>query len=426
VDTSVDYQTLVGFGAGVSYIDDEIANYSDSAALYDAMFAESGFEVLRLRNRRDTGSVDLAGSAEIVEAAEERLGRAPTLLLTSSSPPGELKADGQRLCPGNVETCTLARAADGNFDYAGFAEYWRASLEEYAAQGVEPDYISIQNDPNWVPPEQAPLEACRFLPTEGTATVSVNGSDVEVEYAGYAEALAAVQDELAGLPVVPRIAAPEATSVSSTVEFAQELDMGRVDALAHHMYSTDPRAVDRDTLRALADLGQANSRPIFQTEMIAEGLETAMLIHEALGTIGASVYLQNDFVGSAGLTTPNRTALISLHEEEFTLEDTYYAMRHFARYTEPGWVRVAAEPDTGSVLATAWESPDSAAVTVVLVNPELAEAVVEIAFTEQPSNTQVIRTVFPGSERAAELGPLPPNNIVTLPGESIVTVAVRR
>ena len=112
------------------------------------------------------------------------------------------------------------------------------------------------------------------------------------------------------------------------MSFASQLDLSSIDAIAHHMYDTEPDAVDRDSLRALMDLGQQNGLSIFQTEMQAGGLETAILIHEALSTIGASVYLQNDFAVSALLHTPNPTALIALTETDYTLQDPYHATRH--------------------------------------------------------------------------------------------------
>ena len=40
----------------------------------------------------------LSTSSEIVEAATTRLGRAPTLFMTSGSPPAALKANGDRYC----------------------------------------------------------------------------------------------------------------------------------------------------------------------------------------------------------------------------------------------------------------------------------------------------------------------------------------
>jgi glucuronoarabinoxylan endo-1,4-beta-xylanase len=428
VDSSVRYQTLVGFGAGTVWLTDEIVQHPAAPDLYDAMFAESGFDVIRLLNRYDDyGTSDLTTSVEIMSAATERLGTRPTLLLTSTSPPAALKASGDEVCSGNPDTCTLAQLTDGSFDYPGFAGHWRATLQAYAAAGIEPDYISIQNDPDWVPPTSGHIDACRFLPTEGTATVDVDGTNVEVEYPGYAEAMAAVMEALADLPSVPLIAAPDTVGVQSTVRFASQLDLASIDAIAHHMYGTEPSAVDRDALLALNDLGQQSGLPIFQTEMQAEGLETAILMHEALSTIGASAYLQNDFAVSAFLHTPNPTAFIALTETDFTIQDPYHAMRHFARDTDPGWVRVAASSDAEDVLDTAWLSPEEDALTVVLVNPAPTECVIELAFSEDtPMASHVTRTVFAGIERTAELGALPPEGIITLPGHAIVTVALQR
>jgi hypothetical protein len=205
VDSSVKHQTLLGFGAGTDWLTDEIAQHPAEAALYDAMFAESGLDAIRLFNRYDDfGTSDLSSSVEIMNAATERLGAPPTLLLTSTSPPAQLKANASELCSGNSDTCTLVRLADDSFDYAGFAGHWRAVLEAYTAAGIEPDYISIQNDPESVPPASSESDACRFLPREGTTTVELNGAEVQVEYPGYVEALAALQEALVGLPSVPR------------------------------------------------------------------------------------------------------------------------------------------------------------------------------------------------------------------------------
>ncbi len=428
VDSSARYQTLVGFGAGTVWLTDEIVEHPAASALYDAMFAESGFDIIRLFNRYDDyGTSDLTTSVAIMSAATERLGAPPTFLLTSTSPPAALKASGDEACSGNPDTCTLAQLADGTFDYPGLASHWRGVVEAYAAAGIEPDYISIQNDPDWVTPASANLDACRFLATEGTETVDVDDTDVEVEYPGYAEALAAVLEALADLPSVPRITAPDTVGVESTVSFASELDLGSIDAIAHHMYGTDPNAIDRDALLALNDLGQQSGLPIFQTEMQAEGLETAILMHEALSTIGASVYLQNDFAVSAFLPAPNPTALIALTETDFTIQDPYYAMAHFARDTDPGWVRVAASSDAEDLLATAWLSPQEDALTVVLVNAGPTESVVELGFGDAaPTASRVTRTVFRGVERTAELGELPPQGVITVPGNAIVTVAIER
>lgn len=427
IDSEVRFQTLVGFGAAVAYTTEEIAQHPDRDALFDAMFVDSGLDILRIRNRyNDAGGGDLSSTETIVNAATDRLGDTPTLFLSSWSPPGALKADGSSQCSGNPQSCTLATLGDGSFDYDGFATHWLDSLQAYSDLGIEPDYIGIQNDPDYVPPASDVMEACRFLPTEGTATVSVNGEDVEVDYPGFEEALAAVRDALSNLPSAPKILAPETVGVVSTVTYLMGLDLQGVDAIAHHMYGADPNdPMDRDAMVAIGEIGAENDLPIFQTEMMAEGLDTAILMQEALTTIGVSAYLQNDLVASSMLTTPDLTALIGLTEMGFNLQDPYYAMIHFARDTDPGWVRVSTEADAGDVLSTAWLSPDEDALTVVLVNPAVTDTVVQLDFGDlDPSDSSVTRTVFPGVERSVDLGELAADAIVTLPGESIVTVAV--
>jgi glucuronoarabinoxylan endo-1,4-beta-xylanase len=426
IDPSVRHQTLTGFGAGTVWLTDEIAQHPAADALYDALFAESGFDVVRMFNRYDDyGTSDLTTSVAILSAAAERLGAPPTLLLSSTSPPAALKANGSELCSGNPDTCTLARLADGSFDYAGFADHWRAVVEAYAAAGIEPDYISIQNDPEWVPPDTTESDACRFLPTEGTTTVDLAGTEVEVEYPGYLEALAAVKERLAGLPSVPQITAPDTIDVQTALSFASELDLSNLDAFAHHVYDIDPNDVDRELLQSVSDLGRDSGLPIFQTEAQANGIGTAILAHEALTTLGASMFLQNDFASSAFIDRVNPTALVALTETDFTLQDPYFALRHFAHDTDPGWVRIDADSEMGPILATGWLSPGADAVTLVLVNPGEDTVHVELELDGELSSPRVTRTVFPGIERFQELGALSPNGVVTVPGQSLVTVTGR-
>jgi hypothetical protein len=142
---------------------------------------------------------------------------------------------------------------------------------------------------------------------------------------------------------------------------------------------------------------------------------------------GASACLQNDFASSAAFEELNTAALIALSEDDFTLQDPYHTLRHYALYTDPGWVRVDAASDAEDLLATAWLSPDENALTVVLVNAGTTEIVTQVEFDEEAmglsGNTEVTRTVFEGVERSAELGALPAEGVVTVPARSIVTLA---
>jgi glucuronoarabinoxylan endo-1,4-beta-xylanase len=426
LDDARRFQTLVGIGASVAYVNAEIVEHPRKEALFDAMFSDTGLDMLRLRNEHGLDE-DMAHTAEIVRAATDRLGHVPTILMNSASPPPSLKANGSNWCEGNPEDCTLVTLDDGSFDYAGLASHWRASLEAYSALGIEPHYISIQNNPNYVPAAGAANEACRFLPAEGTTTVSVGGEDVSIEYPGYAEALDAVVAEIDDLAAVPQVLAPETTNPSQVPEYASALDFDQVDVIAHHMYGVDPTDLNIEALTALAELAEEQGRPLFQSEMSGDALTTAVLLHASLAIEGAAAFVNNGFIESAGSLEPGNTVLINLTEDDFVLGDPYHVMLHYSAHISPGWVRVAADSDTDDVLSSAWVSPDDESMVLVLTNPNNTTKVVRLdTGIGDGASSSVTRTTLNGVERSTELGALPADGNVSLPGRSMVTVVFDR
>lgn len=416
-------EPLIGFGATVAFAEEEITTHPRKTELDAAAFAGLGLDVLRLRNRfGHTGDDDLRSARALLDAATQSLGREPTLLLTSWSPPATLKAGGAVECHGNPDTCTLTKTASGEFDYAGFATFWRDSLEAYAALDIVPDYIGIQNNPNWVPASQEIGEACKFLPSEGSETVSVNGSNVVIDYPGYAEALSATLAALQGLPQLPKVLAPETSDFESVDDYFRVLDPQQVDALAHHLYASTPATVDTVALAELGELAREYDRPVLQTEMQADGFGTALLIYYTMVVEGGSAYLQTTLTSSMTGPTANLSALIGIDATDFRVQDPYFAMRHYSFDTEPGWVRVDAVSSNAEVLSSAWLSPGEDQLTVVLLNASAVAHDVRLARDARWLSTEVTRTVFAGSERAAALGPLPAEGVLSIPARSIVTV----
>jgi glucuronoarabinoxylan endo-1,4-beta-xylanase len=425
VDTSMRHQTLLGFGATIYKGAYQLAQHPKRDAINTALFSESGIDILRLRNHYGyTGEEDLSNDLGVVSTAAQYMGRKPTIFLSSWSPPAALKANGASECQGSPDTCTLAKMADGSFDYAGFANHWRDSLEAYASVGITADYIGIQNDPDWVPTDVR-REACRFLPTEGTAKISLaDGGNVEIQYPGFAQALEAVVQRLSGVASPPKIAAPEASQLGTVADYVRSLDPAHVDAIAHHTYGTNPEAVDAGAFAALGQLGQEYQRPLLQTEMKSDGFGTAILMHYTLAVEGASAYLQNDFVDSVSGGDP--MAFVSLTADDFTLELPFHAMSHYAARTDPGWVRVDAISEADTLLASAWLSPQGDALTIVLVNTgsTVLDAAIDPA-DEGWTTSEVRRTAFQGIERSARLG-VDGGRSVRVPGHGMVTVALRR
>jgi glucuronoarabinoxylan endo-1,4-beta-xylanase len=425
VDLTAERQTLTGFGATIAYGEDQLTRHPQKAALFDAVFAELGLDVVRLRNRYGhPGDDDLSITADLLSSASASLGRPPTVILTSWSPPATIKANGSVRCSGNPDTCMLSKTPSGTFDYAGFASFWRTSLEAYADVGVSPDYIGIQNNPNWVPSSAESGEACMFLPIEGTTNVPIAGVPTTIEYPGFVEAQTATILALEGLSPMPRILAPETSDAGSLEAYVEALDLSQVDALSHHLYGMDPEAIDLDALVALGQLATENDRPIFQTEMTADGLGTAMLIHYTTVVEGASAYIQTALNGAMTGPTVNSQSLIGVDEANYTLYGPYYAIRHFALHTDPGWARVDAEVTDENLLVSAWRSLTGDAVTLVLVNPGSLGVDAKLVIPELESMTSSItRTVFGGLERGASLGALSPEGVLRVPARAVVTVA---
>ena len=427
IDPNTRFQSLVGFGASLAYGEAQLTSHPQSAALYDAIFNGLGLDVLRLRNRYEhTGDDDLTTTGQLLTAATQALGHQPTTFLSSWSPPAALKASGALLCSGNLQSCTLAKTTAGAFNYAGLADYWLASLGAYAKVGVVPDYVGIQNNPNWVPTTAEVGEACKFLPAEGTATVSFAGIDVVASYPGFAEAQAAIVAAFSALPSQPKMLAPETSDFPSVASYMPSLDFARTAALAHQWYGVNPDAVDLTGLAAIGKLESQYNRPIFITEMQTDGFGTALLLHYATVVEGASAYLQTALTGAVSGPGANTQALIGIDATGYNLQDPYYAMRHFAHSTDPGWTRIDAASDASGLLVSAWLSPSEHDLTVILVNAGSVEVSARITLPGVWTSSEVTRSVFSGVERSAALGQLSAQGLVRLPPDAVVTVALSR
>ena len=427
IDIETQHQDLVGFGASIAYGEGQITGHAQKSALYDAVFNDLGLDVLRFRNRfQHAGDDDLTTAGDLVAAGNASLGHPLAVFLSSWSPPPALKGNNALLCSGNVQSCTLAKTAAGAFDYAGLADYWRASLDAYAKVGLVPDYVGIQNNPNWVPSSAELLEACKFLPEEGTVAVPVGLTTVQVAYPGLKQAQSAILEAFSSLAEPPKLLGPETSDFGSVADYASSLDPATTDALAHQLYGVNPTAVDVAGLTAMSKLVSSYGRPVFVTEMQADGFGTALMIHYATVVEGASAYLQSSLTGSASGPLANTLALVGIDGTSFETQDPYHAMRHFAAHTDPGWTRVETTAAASELLVSAWLSPSGQELTLVLLNAGSSDLDARVRLPGAWPTSTVTRSVFSGVERSAELGALSAQGVVRLPPASVVTIALSR
>jgi hypothetical protein len=131
--------------------------------------------------------------------------------------------------------------------------------------------------------------------------------------------------------------------------------------------------------------------------------------------------------------------LVDIDKRPLAPRDQYYSVRHFARFTDPGDVRVGAKSDApDKIRVSAFRSAASDRLTAIIINSGDQSADVRIDIggpggsgssgsseTAGGGASAIWRTVYrppASSERWKELGALPANGVVQLPGRSIATV----
>lgn len=428
------HQTLEGFGAAVAWHQGRlVGNVSDQ--VYELLFPELGLDILRFRNRHERSDLtdgNLEEEVYIFQHATRALGKAPRLMLSSWSPPAALKQNGKERCNNN-DNCTLIKR-DGKFVYEEFAEWWLRSYEHYEALGLRPDFVSLQNEPDFIPGD---WEGCKFTPEESS------------EYPSYGKALAAVHARFAQLKQRPRLLGPEVLGIHyhRVPEYLAGLDQALLDGVAHHIYERgsdnvwDWRHPGPDSFRdEMAEVRSSTTLPTYQTEFNTDedggldgGFETAWLIHHTMVTEHAVAFLYWDLIW------PGNKGLVSLVGLEAKPRDHYYALRHFARFTDPGYVRVHTSSDgpsdAWSLLSSAYVSSDGKQLTSVLLNTATSVANVQLVYPADFDTVEhsVVTTFRPGKSHRwistpVEVDTPDANSHLTLrlPARSVATVVLAR
>jgi glucuronoarabinoxylan endo-1,4-beta-xylanase len=427
VDPAVRHQTMVGFGASLAYYASFVADRQVVGDDLDqVLFSDLGMDVLRLgnwyQNQSETGTsestpfTDTAATI-VVQRATAALGHAPRIIMSSWTPPAYLKSNAETKNGG-----TLGQAAAGGYDYAGFARWWVGTLSAYAARGVAVDYVSIQNEPEL----STSYESCLFDAMEGG-------------HAGYPQALGAVAAAIAGsaLTVKPKLIGPETLGIPTFGHYIPDLNANDVAGIAHHNYGTvlgdDPSPdafINAMTLAAQA--AASVDKPLFMTEFapnLPSMLNTAWLIHNAVTVEGVSVYLYWALAWAPGtpvnwLVTVEDPGTVFKTPKGYTINDPYYALKHYARWVDEGWVRVDATSSLPSVKSSAFASPDGGQLTVVVINTDATAHTIAVAPTGFAPTTVAAYRSAGSVERTAAVAVDIAAPAVAMPAQSIVTVTL--
>ena len=426
------HQTLVGFGAATAYEASLLAGRTDD--IFQVLFVDSGLDILRLGNwYQNKGTTDTTtpfadnDAVQIVQkATAARGGTPPKILMSSWTPPAYLKSNGVTRPPfgsGSSAPAGTLSQNGGAYAYGDFGDWWARSLQAYAAAGVVPDWVSIQNEPDFFTSQ---WETCVFGPTEGATVAGIAA-------AGYGQALDAVSGavQAASLASPPVLLGPETTGFKGNIvqQYLDGLDPAELGGIAHHLYGSTGDNPAPDTfnasMRELANSGAAEDLPTFMTEYSPNAptmFDTAWLIQNALTVENVSAYVYWELVWSN--STP-ATGLVTIAgpspDASYTINDLYYALKHFARWTDPGWVRVDATSSVSAVRASAFVSPDGTSLTLVLLNSGSQDHLISVSPGAFPFGTLTIYRSSGDSERTTVV-PSESDGSIALPSRAIATV----
>jgi len=429
IDSTAQHQTLVGFGAATAYQAYLLSSRTDD--IFQVLFVDSGLDILRLGNwyqNQDSSSTastpfgDYAEAQIVQKAAAARGGTPPKILMSSWTPPAYLKSNGITRPPYNSGSATKPGTLiqrDGAYTYADFADWWVRSLQAYAAQGVVPDYISIQNEPDFY---TTGWETCLWGATEGAKMEGI-------ATAGYGQALDAVYNAIQASTLVSRpiIVGPETTGFGDNIvqKYLAGLNLAELGGIAHHLYGSTEDNPNPDWFNgAMSSVGRSaapTGLPTFMTEYSPNAptmFDTAWLINNALTVENVSAYIYWELIWS-NATPP--TGLVSITGQSYTINDLFYALKHFARWTDPGWVRVDAKSSISAVRTSAFVSPDGTSLTLVLLNAGGKDHMVAVSPGAFPFGSLAIYRSSGASERTASVAPESDGSIF-LPSRSIVTL----
>lgn len=427
IDTAKVRQEIAGFGASEAFYQSYLTKHPHSAEIYDALFGPvNGLhtDFLRLQNnfRYATNTDFVTDTLEIVKHANALRTSPMTIVMSSWSPPAVLKSNSSEKNGG-----TLIKKA-GKYDYADFAQYWQDSVRVYRALGIDPTYVSIQNEPD----ETTDYESCRFNPTEGLYKGDA--------YAGYPEAADAVYKAFQKLPHPPLLLGPETIGIGfgAFEAYNSALNLQEIAATTHHLYTGGDKDNSDSFVPALSTVKQETpGRLRFMTEYYtAKGFETAVMIQDELLVEEVNLYLEWPYVWPAA----DDSTLITVENpfeqskwktrEGWALTDSYYAMKQFSYFIHAGYHRVETDTNSGEVKISAFVSPKKDKLVVVAVNLSAKDASsvkLKLGEYEHAASSVLYRTTFPATaEKFANLGPLGADDVVSLPPHSVATVEISK
>ncbi len=365
------HQTITGFGASLAYYESWLTAHPNRSEIYDVIFKELSLDILRIRNAHGYDAGMMSRVKEFVQGAEKSLGHPIDILTTSCGPPAYLKSNNDKNNGGTLKYSVV----DGKvkFDYAGFANWWKESMDEYNSNGIIPTYIGIQNEPDW----KASYESCLLRPSE-----VITSKDT---IAGYNKALDAVYDTLMQLENAPKFLSPECIGIgyNAVENYVNALDLSKLYGIGHHLYhGAESGTVEGDPFTSLnySKVGKFHPEvPHFQTEYSrADWYSLAAMMFQSLEQESVTAFLYWDLIWSEG-------GLVNLHfpwdrsrwtnSKGYNRTKDFYVFKHYSAFIHPGWKRIGTSLKSEQIKTTAFISSTEDSATFIAINRSLTDSV---------------------------------------------------
>ena len=356
VNTETRFQTMEGFGGALCFYDNWVYGHPNKEEMYQLLYEDLGINLLRLRNKYRYETDFSTFDPEFIQKGEEYSDKDFKVLLCSWTPPANLKSNS------NLNNGTLAKV-NGEFVYQDFANYWRDALDVYQTIGVNPDWIGIQNEPDFLTDN---WESCKFTPTETD------------EYPGFDQALDVVYNSISTLENPPLIVGAEELGIgyNNFNKYSDPIkDNPALWAYGYHLYhGGDPEIPDSYNTSFSNIATNYGDRPNIMTEyehFDAGWFKTAWLVSNNISIGNASAYFYWNLIwpGSGLINIDNPWDVANWSNDKgYTVEPHFYAFKHFSKFIDAGYERIECNNTNGAIKSSVFLSPDGSEIVMVLLN----------------------------------------------------------
>lgn len=420
INNDITHQNIEGFGASYSWYSDWLTTKPDDHEVYDLLFSDAKTTILRFKNTyKYNTSFEPKPELEIYQEAKKRAeanGEKITVLMSSWSPAAYLKGN-----DAIVGGASLKKNEDGTYMYEEYGQYWLELVQAYEDYGIPIDYISIQNECDFV----ADYDGCEFGMFE-TDTL-----------ASYSKAYLAVYDAISTMDDPPKMMGPETMTVDSTqlatyMKEVFEKAPESVYGIAHHLYAGGTHETPNSYITHMLKIREEYSHlSKWQTEFYRGNvMQTVWIMHNSLTIENLNAYLYWDGVWALpgniiGLDNPWTKWNF---EKGYVVRDNYYAIRHFTEFIRPGYKRIDVAPTKDmDLLISAYASDNQDKIAVVAINKSNEDKLIQLnfsAFELENSDTyiSICQEGYTQENLYVPSGPLGEHQSILVPAQGIISM----